>query len=562
MNFANWPLAWKISIPVAVVLIFTIGLSAVSLSSLHSAMLEERLTGTKNIALSAVTIAAKYHELEKAGQMSAEEAQSAAKLAIGAMRFDNGNYLFIYDEKGIALAHPKASLVGKDMSGVKDKDGVFIVKELIKIANAGGGSLLYQWPRAGSEIAIDKHGWGEGFKPWGWMIGTGVYVDDLEAAFWSQAMLVLVIAAVGAVAAFVIALATIRGITGPVRSLTSSMNTLAQGDSSVVVEGAERGDEIGQMAKAMEVFVANEQARKELEHSQRDQQEASIRRGEEVQRLSGEFDSQITAMMSVVEDSVRDLQSASQDMSAGAARTTEQSDLVSSASAQAASNVETVAAAAEELSASVNEIRRQVQSSSEIASQAADEASATNQRMNGLSEAAGRIGEVVTLIQAIAEQTNLLALNATIEAARAGEAGKGFAVVAAEVKELANQTSKATEEISSQISAIQGETTDAAAAISSVTEIINQMNEIAASISAAVDEQGAATQEIASNATEASRGTMEVTTNISSVSEAAGNTRAAAETVDQSANHLEDNAQQLRAQVAEFLSNVRAQSAA
>jgi len=562
MKFANWPLAWKISIPVIVVLMFTAGLGIVSLFSLHSAMLEERLSGTKNIAASAVTIAAKYHELEKSGQMSTDDAQLAAKVAIGAMRFDNGNYLFIYTDKGIALSHPKASLIGKDLTGIQDENGIYIVKELIRIANAGGGSLLYKWPRADSDVAIDKHGWGEGFKPWGWMIGTGVYVDDLEAAFWNQAMIVLVIAGIGAVAAFIIAVVAIRGITRPVRSLTKSMNALAEGDSSIIVEGADRRDEIGQMAKAMEVFVANENARKELEESQRAQQEASIRRGGEVQRLSGEFDSQITTMMTVVEESVRDLQSASQDMSAGAARTTEQSDLVSSASAQAASNVETVAAAAEELSASVNEIRRQVQSSSEIASRAADEATATNQRMNGLSEAAGRIGEVVTLIQAIAEQTNLLALNATIEAARAGEAGKGFAVVAAEVKELANQTSKATEEISSQISAIQGETTDAAAAISSVTEIINQMNEIASSISAAVDEQGSATQEIASNATEASRGTMEVTTNISSVSEAAGNTRVAAETVDQSANHLEENAKQLKAQVAEFLANVRAQSAA
>ncbi|WP_299819436.1 methyl-accepting chemotaxis protein [uncultured Roseibium sp.] len=562
MSFSRWPITWKISLPIATILVFTVAICAVSLNSLYSAMYDERLAKIEEIAEGAVSIAAHFQSLEQSGAMSREDAQTAAKVAIGAIRYEGDNYVFAYDYQGIALIHPKPSIVGTDMMGFADKTGVKIVAELISEAKAGGGSLTYYWPRANSEIALEKVGWGAGFQPWNWMIGTGVYVDDLDAAYWSSATTIIALVIVGALIAVMIAVVTVRNTVRPLRALTTNMSSLADGNTDIVIEGTDRGDEIGQMAAAMEIFVRNETERRELEDRQTNAQEDAARRGEEIQQLSGEFDRQITEMMGIIDSSVQNLQAASSDMTGVAARTTEQSGVVSNASSQASHNVETVAAAAEELSASVNEIRRQVQASSEIASRAAGEAQSTNQRMNGLSDAATRIGEVVTLIQAIAEQTNLLALNATIEAARAGEAGRGFAVVASEVKELATQTSKATEDISSQITAIQEETGHAASAISSVTEIINNMNEIASSIASSVEEQGVATQEIASNATEASRSTVEVTTNIESVSKAAENTRDTAEKVDTSAQQLKENASMLRNQVANFLQEVRQRSAA
>ena len=564
MFLSRMSLSSKIAIPTLVILLFTIALSALNVYEMKLVMHEERLASIKNITQSARAVAENYHSQEVSGKLTREQAQARAKAAITAIRYDGGSgYVFGYEYDGVNIIYPKPTLIGKQMMDVKDANGVYLIRELIEKAKSGGGEVAYVWakPGAGDE-PVAKLSWAEGFAPWGWMLGTGVYVDDLQAAFWRHATIQIIFTMLGLLIAGVVSFLIIRSISKPIAGLIDNMKRLSSGDCTIEVKGAELDNEIGHMAKAMQIFVENERDRRTMAEQQQQAQQEAINRGDAVQGLCSTFDSDVTAMLSLVSTSAEKLNSASHTMTGSAQSTSEQCQQVALASEQASNNVEAVASAAEELAASVSEVSRQVQTSNDIAIQASEEAEASNQCVERLSSSAKQISEVVSLIQAIAEQTNLLALNATIEAARAGEAGKGFAVVASEVKELASQTSKATEEIDKQISEIQAETNHAVTAISSISETINNLSGISSQIATAVEQQRAATQEIAHNVTETSRVTQEVSTNIGDVTTTAQTTGETATIVSDSSKQLQTKADQLRDQVRDFLGAVKTQSAA
>jgi methyl-accepting chemotaxis protein len=348
-----------------------------------------------------------------------------------------------------------------------------------------------------------------------------------------------------------------RTIARPITAMTENMQVLAGGDMTVEIEGAKRSDEVGDMAKAVQVFKENMIRNVELQAAAEAEQKAQLERGENIEGMIGEFDTGITNILGTVSSAAVELEQTAQSMSSTAEQASGQAASVATASNQASANVQTVATAAEELSASIAEIGRQVNQSAKIAQNAVVEAETTNETVKGLAEAANRIGEVVNLINDIAGQTNLLALNATIEAARAGEAGKGFAVVAQEVKNLANQTAKATEEISSQIGAVQEETNDAVTAIENIQQIIGEISDISTTIASAVEEQGVSTQEIARNVQQAAAGTQEVNSNIGGVTEAASQTGSAATQVLSSSGELARQAEAMRTQVDDFLRDVK-----
>jgi methyl-accepting chemotaxis protein len=350
-----------------------------------------------------------------------------------------------------------------------------------------------------------------------------------------------------------------RGLSKPVIALTGAMNALSAGNTDVEIPGSGRADEIGTMAKAVDVFkrsmIEAEQLRKAQEETK---QRAEAEKKAMLGKLADSFDAQIRGVVDQVSTAAAEMQGTAHTMSTAVEDASKRSTTVAAASEEASTNVQTVASAAEELSSSIAEINRQVVQSAHIADKAVEEATRTNETVRGLADAAQKIGDVVKLINEIAAQTNLLALNATIEAARAGEAGKGFAVVAAEVKNLANQTAKATEEISAQITGIQAATQDSVQAIEGIGSTIKQIHEISTTIAAAVEEQGAATQEIARNVQQAAAGTGQVSSNIADVTRSVGEAGTAATRVLTAASGLTEQSDTLRKQVADFLAAIRA----
>jgi methyl-accepting chemotaxis protein len=351
-----------------------------------------------------------------------------------------------------------------------------------------------------------------------------------------------------------------RAISKPVVGLCAGMRELADGNFQVVLPGLGRGDEVGDMAQAVETFKvkAEQKARDEAEAQIKQDQIAAQQRKAEMVKLADSFEAAVGEIIETVSSASTELEASAGTLTSTAERSQELTTAVAAASEEASTNVQSVASATEELSSSVNEISRQVQESARMAGEAVDQARITNDRVSELSKAASRIGDVVELINTIAGQTNLLALNATIEAARAGEAGRGFAVVASEVKALAEQTAKATGEIGQQISGIQAATQDSVTAIKEISGTIEKLSEISSTIAAAVEEQGAATQEISRNVQQAAMGTQQVSSNITDVQRGASETGSASSQVLSAAQMLSGDSNRLKLEVSKFLDTVRA----
>jgi methyl-accepting chemotaxis protein len=383
--------------------------------------------------------------------------------------------------------------------------------------------------------------------------------SELDAFYRSKMLQLIALAVVGVAVSVSLSMVTvIRFIARPIASLTRVMRKLAEGESDVVVPDTQRGDELGEMSRAVLVFQEGMKREQELEQSRRIEEETKDRRRRALETLIGAFGNEIDKVVRAVGGSAQEVKGTAEKLSVTVEETALITGKVANAADEASGNVQTVAAASEELHASIDEISRQVTRSAQIAQKAVSETAATDTSVGALSAAGQKIGEVVQLIQNIASQTNLLALNATIEAARAGDAGRGFAVVASEVKSLATQTAKATEEIAEQVSAIQSATDSVVAAFRSTGTTISEMNEIAAAISSAIEEQGAATREIAGNIQQAASGTDQVSNNIATVQMATSGNGETATLMLSLAVTLSSEAETLRHRVDEFVVAVRA----
>ena len=348
----------------------------------------------------------------------------------------------------------------------------------------------------------------------------------------------------------------IRGVTGPIGSLGKTMLALADGALGTPVPDVTRKDELGAMARTVEVFKQNALRQVQLEEERTANFAKERARQQELEALIATFRTDADTLLKPVQTSTMKMAETSQDLTNLSRDTSGRTASVAAATEEAYSSVQVVAAAAEELSSSIGEISRQIFETSSIVSDANSKTAIANDQVISLAASAQKIGAVLQLIQEIAEQTNLLALNATIEAARAGEAGKGFAVVASEVKSLANQTAKATEEISAQITAIQDASGDSVAAIDEIAQIMQRVNDYTTNITKALQHQGSATSEITRSVQDVAAGTLEISKNMVNVNEAVGTTYHAAESVAQSSNEVSDNTDLLAGKIEEFLMKV------
>jgi methyl-accepting chemotaxis protein len=422
------------------------------------------------------------------------------------MRYGGTNYFWINDDHPTMIVHPiKPQLDGTDLTSFKDPSGKALFVEAVKAAqNPAGGYVYYLWPKPGSEKPVAKLSFVKRFAPWGWVIGTGIYIDDVDVAWRNDALKAAGLSLVCLIPLLAVSLATSRSIFLRLRDIVDRIKDVAEGKGDLTKRiDIASTDEIGELAKWFNVFIDR-------------------------------LDEMVTAIAQnvfLLESASEELNATSQKIAATSEETSAQVKLVSAAAQQVSQNLQIVATGAEQMGVSIQGIARNATEAAKIATSAVTVTETTNATVSKLGDSSTEIGEVIKVITSIAQQTNLLALNATIEAARAGEAGKGFAVVANEVKELAKGTAKATHDIGGKIAAIQTDTKAAVEAIASIRVVINQVNNISTTIATAVEQQNITTNEMSRNVSEAATTSNNINNSIAGVAEAAESaTRGAAST--------------------------------
>jgi len=556
-KFSNLKISKRIFVINVIAALGMIAIASIGIQSLDISLTNDRNEQTRRIVEVADSLVRSYVERAKTNEMSLEDAQKAALKEVSTLRYDGSNYVWINDFDGKMLAHPITKLVGTDVLNMKDANGAPLFIDMNEIAKTkGSGRYAYYWPP--DKSAQPKISYVIGIKDWSWVIGSGVFVDDVEKEVWKVGKKIGWISAFIIMLAIAVAVLIGRGISNPILSLNTSMKRLAEGDLDIEIGMENRRDEIGGMANTVRVFQENARQVEKLKAEQADMEKrAALEKKQAMEKMANAFEQSVGQIVNAVASAATQLQSNAKNLSEIADQTNRQASTVAAATEEASSSVQTVASAAEELSASIGEINRQVLESTRVTGDAVQEVKRTNETVATLAEAAAQIGTVVKLIQDIAEQTNLLALNATIEAARAGDAGKGFAVVASEVKNLANQTARATEEISNKIVTVQTVSTDSVSAIRGIGTTIEKISEITSVIAEAIKQQEMATKEISNNVQQASAGTNEVASNIVNVTHAASESQGASSEVLQASAELSRQSENLRKEIQTFLATVR-----
>jgi methyl-accepting chemotaxis protein len=516
-----------------------IGLAMLQINTLATSLKAQRQIELSHLGQLAVDVAQEEYDAAKRDNTSDETAKARAAARIAKMRYGNGDYFWINNLSQMIMHPIKPELMGQDVKGIKDPTGKAVFFDAAQLVQQKGeGFIDYQWPKPGKDAPQPKLSFVTGFAPWGWVIGTGVYIDDLHAQVWDSVKVVALVGVVVILGLCLVTLLIARRISSALVRMTSSVTELGEGNFGIELPGLDRADELGDMARSIELFKikAAEKARNEANLEEERRQIAERAKGKALQEMAETVERETNAAVGEVSTGTERMARNAVSMTDSALLLGKNSSSVAAAAEEALNNAQTVANAASQLSVSIAEIASQVKSSRALTLEAVTASTQAQSTIAKLSEAAGKVGAVTNLISEIASQTNLLALNATIEAARAGHAGRGFAVVAAEVKSLAEQTAKATSEIAQQITEIQDATQASVASIVGIGEVIRNVDSVSSIIAKAIEEQNTVTVEISRTVEETSLAAREVALQIVSVSNEAVETgRRASEIRDGSA---------------------------
>lgn len=539
---------------VAMLLLITVGLD-----SLHASLMEERVQKTKSLVEAVVSLVNHYAQKQTQGELSADDAQKLALDAVQSLKYDGDNYFWIQDVQPKMVLHPtKPELNGTDISGFKDKNGVYLFVQMANIAkNSREGFVRYVWgkPKEDKDKVFAKISYVKATDSWGWVVGSGVYVDDVEDTFWHEAGKMFMVSAVAFTMLILLGLKISGNIKSAVVRLVANLKALAGGERAHVVDHLRR-DEMGEMAQSVVYLDEKLEQARQLEREKQAMDALALQRAEHMSDVTQQFDSSIRGFLSELSAATEQMRSTSASLASVASCGNQQAEALSGISQSVTHSVQTVASAAEEMSASVREISAQIIRSNDMVVDAVEKSMLADKLAVALQESSSKVTQVLGMIGEISGQINLLALNATIESARAGEAGRGFAVVANEVKNLAGQTDNSLKEIHAFVDDMQGCTVNMIKALSDIRDAIKNVSSVSSSIASAVEEQSAVTSEIARSMQVAASDAQNLSASVSQAASSALETGESAQTMQQSSAALSQQAVALRGVVERFLSEV------